>query len=149
LDKLAPERFWILMKQEMMGWQWQQLDHMQIIRISLQRDNRASTLSLNFYRPEWCSFWRPTSSVKALKAKLIKMRFSWFLGKKIFDVCSGELLSSWCQLQMIPAQRQEPLDLFVGIVGTVQEWLASDEMGAYPSTTKPLTYRYSCVHTYV
>jgi len=70
------------MKQEMMGWQWQQLDHMQIIRISLQRDNRASTLSLNFYRPEWCSFWRPTSSVKALKAKLIKMRFSWFLGKK-------------------------------------------------------------------
>jgi len=23
--------FWILMKQEMMGWQWHQLDHMQII----------------------------------------------------------------------------------------------------------------------
>ena len=27
--------FWILMKQEMMGWQWHQLDHMQIICISL------------------------------------------------------------------------------------------------------------------
>jgi len=33
MGKPAPERkpFWILMKQEMMGWQWHQLDHMQII----------------------------------------------------------------------------------------------------------------------
>jgi len=28
--------FWILMKQEMVGWQWHQLDHMQIICNSLQ-----------------------------------------------------------------------------------------------------------------
>jgi len=28
--------FWILMKQEMVGWQWQQLDRMQMICISLQ-----------------------------------------------------------------------------------------------------------------
>jgi len=35
------------MKQEMMGWQWHQLDHMQIIRISLQTDNHASTSSPN------------------------------------------------------------------------------------------------------
>ena len=28
--------FWILMKQEMMGWQWHQLDHMQIICTLLQ-----------------------------------------------------------------------------------------------------------------
>jgi len=27
---------WILMKQEMMGWQWHQLDNMQIIWSSLQ-----------------------------------------------------------------------------------------------------------------
>jgi len=31
----------------MMGWQWHQLDHMQIIRILLQTDNHASTSSLN------------------------------------------------------------------------------------------------------
>ena len=33
-----------------MGWQWHQLDHMQIICTSLQTDNHASTSSLNFYR---------------------------------------------------------------------------------------------------
>jgi len=32
--------FWILMKQEMMGWQWHQLDHMHIICTSLQTDNQ-------------------------------------------------------------------------------------------------------------
>jgi len=31
------------MKQEMIGWQWHQLDHMQIICASLQTDNYAST----------------------------------------------------------------------------------------------------------
>jgi len=30
--------FWILLEQEMMGWQWHQLDHMQIICTSLQTD---------------------------------------------------------------------------------------------------------------
>jgi len=37
--------FWILMKQEMMRWQWHQLDHMQIICTSLQTDNHTSTSS--------------------------------------------------------------------------------------------------------
>jgi len=45
------ESVWILMKEEMMGWQWYQLDHMQIICTSLQTDNHDSTLSRNFYRP--------------------------------------------------------------------------------------------------
>ena len=43
--KLAPER--IIMKQEM--WQWHQLEHVQIICISLQTDNHASTSSLSFF----------------------------------------------------------------------------------------------------
>jgi len=34
---------WILLEQEMMGWQWRQLDHMQIICTSLQTDNHTST----------------------------------------------------------------------------------------------------------
>jgi len=41
-----------LLEQEMMGWQWHQLDHMQIIFTSLQTDNHASTSPLSFYRPD-------------------------------------------------------------------------------------------------
>jgi len=37
------------MKQEMMGWQWHQLDHMQIIFTLLQTDKNASILSLKFF----------------------------------------------------------------------------------------------------
>jgi len=29
-ERLKIEPIWILMKQEMIGWQWHQLDHMQI-----------------------------------------------------------------------------------------------------------------------
>jgi len=38
---------WILMKQETMGRQWHQLDHIQIICTLLQTDNHTSTSSLN------------------------------------------------------------------------------------------------------
>jgi len=34
--------FWILLQQEMMGWQWHQLDHMQIISTSLKTVNHTS-----------------------------------------------------------------------------------------------------------
>jgi len=49
------------MKQEMTVWQWHQPDHMQIICTSLQTDNLASTLSLNFWLAK-CSSWHPTVS---------------------------------------------------------------------------------------
>jgi len=46
----------ILMKQEMMGWQWHQLDHMQIICTSLQTDNHATPApqlsTFYFFRPD-------------------------------------------------------------------------------------------------
>jgi len=58
---------WILLQQDMMGWQWHQLDHKQIICTSLQTDNHAITLSLNFLQAG-CSSRRPTNNVKALKA---------------------------------------------------------------------------------
>ena len=58
---------WILLNQEMMGWQWHQLDHMQVICTSLQTDNHASTLSLKFLQAR-CSSCCPNNSVKALKA---------------------------------------------------------------------------------
>jgi len=37
------------MKQKVMGWQWHQLDHVQIIYISLQADNHASTSLVKFF----------------------------------------------------------------------------------------------------
>jgi len=36
----------MLLQKEMMRWQWHQQDHMQIICISLQTDNHASTLPI-------------------------------------------------------------------------------------------------------
>jgi len=42
--------FWILMKQEKMGWQRHQLDHMQINRSSLRTDKNASTHHSVFYK---------------------------------------------------------------------------------------------------
>jgi len=54
--------FRILLHQEMMGWQWHQLDHMQIICISLLTDNHASTSSLHFYRPDALPAAQPTAS---------------------------------------------------------------------------------------
>jgi len=44
MRKVKP--FSILTKKAMTAWQWHQLDHMQIIRTSLQTDNHASTSSL-------------------------------------------------------------------------------------------------------
>jgi len=35
--------FWILLEQEMIGWQWHQLDHMQIVCTSLQTDIQKQT----------------------------------------------------------------------------------------------------------
>jgi len=52
-------------QQEMMGWQWHQLDHMQIICTLLQTDNHASTSSINFLQGG-CYCWRPINSIKAL-----------------------------------------------------------------------------------
>jgi len=52
--------FWILPEQEMMGWQWHQLDHMQIICTSLQTDNRSSNSPLSFCRPHALPATQPT-----------------------------------------------------------------------------------------
>jgi len=50
------------MKQELLGWQWHQQEHMQITCTSLQTDNQASTSSLNFYRPDALPDAQPTAS---------------------------------------------------------------------------------------
>jgi len=50
------------MKLEIMGWQWHQLDHIQIICISLQTDNHASTSPISFYRLDVFPAAKPTAS---------------------------------------------------------------------------------------
>jgi len=55
--------FRILMKQGTMGWQWHQLDHMQIICIILQTiNNHASISTLSFYGPNALPAAQPTVS---------------------------------------------------------------------------------------
>ena len=54
--------FCVLLEQEMMRWQWHQLDHMHMIRTSLQTDNHASTSTLSFYRPDAFPAAQPTAS---------------------------------------------------------------------------------------
>jgi len=51
------------MKQEMTGWQWNQLDHMQIIYTLLHTDNHASTLQHSFYRSDALPAFQPTASM--------------------------------------------------------------------------------------
>jgi len=55
-------------RDEVLGWQWHQLDHMQTVGTLLQTDNSASTRHSIFtdqilFLISWC----PTNSVKALK----------------------------------------------------------------------------------
>jgi len=57
-----PLPFLPLLAQEMMGWQWHQLDHMQIICILLHTDSHASTSPLSFYRPDALPVTQPTAS---------------------------------------------------------------------------------------
>jgi len=49
--------FWILMKQEVVGWQWHQLDHVQIICTSLQKDNNASMINWLELTVPQCEHW--------------------------------------------------------------------------------------------
>jgi len=50
----------MLLEQEMMGWQWHQLDHMQIIFILLHTDKHASTSPLTFLQAGCPSCHQPT-----------------------------------------------------------------------------------------
>jgi len=54
-----------------MGWQWHQLDYMQIICTSLQTDNHTSTSPLPFLQ-DGCPSCNQTNSIKALKASVHK-----------------------------------------------------------------------------
>jgi len=58
---------WILLEQEMIGWQCLQLDHMQIICTSLQTDNHTSNSPFSFLQAG-CPSRRSTNMRQASKA---------------------------------------------------------------------------------
>ena len=68
---------WILLEQEVMGWQWHQLNHMQIICTLLQTDNHASTSPLSFYRPDALPAAQPTASKHWRRSMLLIHREKW------------------------------------------------------------------------
>jgi len=62
-----------------MGWQWHQLDHMQIICTFLQTDNHAlSTLPLSFYMPDALPAARPTASKYLRQTQVYKFSMKYW-----------------------------------------------------------------------
>jgi len=55
-----------------MGWQWQQLDHMQIICTLLQTDNHASTSPLSFFMSRM-SFLPPNQQRQSTEGNFFKV----------------------------------------------------------------------------
>ena len=55
------------MKEEMIGWQWHQLD-----QTSLQTDNKASTSSLNFLQAG-CPSWCPTTESRHWRQRKLQL----------------------------------------------------------------------------
>jgi len=53
------------MKQEMTGWQWYQLDHMQVICTLLQTDNDASTHLITQFFTDQMLFLMPNQQCQS------------------------------------------------------------------------------------
>jgi len=58
----------MLMNQEIMEWQWHQLDHMQIICTSLQPDNHACQHLITQFFTGWMLFLMPNQQHQIAKA---------------------------------------------------------------------------------
>ena len=76
----------------MMGWQWHQLEHMQIICTSLQTDNHTSTSPM--FSQARCPSCRPTNSVKALKANTVGWLVGWLIGWSLTSLFSTNMAIS-------------------------------------------------------
>jgi len=82
------------MKQEMIGWQWHQLDHMQIICTSLQTDNHASTLPLSFFRPDALPAAQPTASNHWIRDVMWELTCTVYkYSEYLSNVCAVTILS--------------------------------------------------------
>ena len=101
---------WILLMQEMIGWQWHQLDDMQIICTSLQTDNHASTSPLSFYRPDALPAAQPTASAH-FRQELnewedVGMRFSCPWVRSMGQESCGKLTDCQCHFGISVGRRK-------------------------------------------
>jgi len=98
---------WILMKQEMIRWQWRQLDNMQIICTSLQTDNHAST----FHSNTNCCFLHSSQLHRQFLSIMMFFTVYWWLViVRSWNVCS---VCSWmkelcCQCVVAPVKYSLP-----------------------------------------
>ena len=72
-----------------MGWQWHQLDHMQVICTWLQTDNHSSTSSLNFF--DMFGAVLPATQPKASKHWSLPLTYV-----KLYGSFFSLLLGVWC-----------------------------------------------------
>jgi len=88
-----------------MGWQWHQLDHVQISCTSLQRDDHTSTSSLNVLQAG-CSSWCLATSFKALEAGLKHLQLCVFFSAGSCRLVSWSLTWFLQVLQQVDIQRK-------------------------------------------
>jgi len=89
------------MKQEMMGWQWHQPDHTQIICMPLQTDNHASSSSLKFFTGQML-FLMPNQQCQSTKRslrssdshQLVKPRHNLSFGSRAFRISAAHIWNS-------------------------------------------------------
>jgi len=88
--------FWM-----MMGWQWHQLDHMQIICTSLQTDNHASVKALKakVYTTVYRGY---VNIIMPLRSSVSKLRLGW---KKIRTKDMQQTFSSSCEAGVSVGER--------------------------------------------
>jgi len=102
-----------------MGWQWHQLDHMQIICTSLQTDNHASTSSLNFYgldalptaQPTVSKHWKHSSIIIHYRSDAILSLLRHQKIKKFLAKCTQrhvKMITCWMHSAL--RLRQEPTE---------------------------------------
>jgi len=99
-------------------WQWHQLGHMQVCT-SLKTDNHASTSPLSFLQAG-CPSWRPTNSVKALKAELF-----------IIESMTKQNIYWLYKLQQLNAKQKHYNDLLINNAGKIKKTLSNNKTKNY------------------
>ena len=88
--------FWILLKADVMKWQWHQPDHMQVICTSLQSDNHASTSSLKL-------FWSVTVTGRIITTTMRASTTRWLTTTTMSSTMKTPTRGPWCLRMRRPA----------------------------------------------
>jgi len=85
------------MKQGMIGWQWHQLLHMQIICTLLQKDNSGGTSSLNIYSQ--VLFLMPNQQCQSTEDS--RTLIFWFFNTSYKPQAYGHCSTNYCCLSAV------------------------------------------------